>query len=105
MTVRVAVTLFDPLNAAVITTDACEVTERDVIVKVAEVEFARTVTLAGTVAAEVLLLVSVTSLPPAGANPLRVTVPVEVAPLPATVVGFKVKDVRPVAAGFTVSVA
>ena len=36
---------------------------------------------------------------------MRVTVPVEVAPLPAKVVGFKVKEVRPVAAGFTVSVA
>ena len=67
MTVRVAVTLFAPLSAAVITTDACAVTERAIIVNVAEVEFAGTVTLAGTVAAEVLLLVSVTSLPPAWA--------------------------------------
>ena len=67
MTVRVAVTLFAPPSAAVIVTEACEVTERAVIVNVAEVEFAGTVTLAGTVAAEVLLLVSVTSLPPAGA--------------------------------------
>ena len=36
---------------------------------------------------------------------MRVTVPVEVAPLPATVVGFKVKEARAVAAGSTVSVA
>jgi hypothetical protein len=38
-----------------------------------------TVTLAGT-AADVLVLVSVTTEPPSGATPLRVTVPVEVAP-------------------------
>ena len=68
-----------------------------------------TVTLPGTVAAEGLLpvLVSATTVPPAGAYPLRVTVPVDVelAAPPTTLVGFKVKDVRPVATGFTVSVA
>jgi len=103
-TVRVAV--FEPLlNVAVITTEADELTESVATVKVAEVAFAGTVTLAGTVAAEVLLLDNATTVPPAGAYPLSVTVPVEVAEPPTTLVGFKVKDVRPVATGFTVNVA
>lgn len=59
-----------------------------VTVNVAVVAFAATVTLAGTVTAAVLLLVSLTMAPPAGAGPLRVTVPVEVIP-PRTEVGFK----------------
>ena len=50
-----------------------------------------TVTLAGTLATEGLLLDSATTVPPAGAAPLRVTVPVE--ELPAlTVVGESVND-------------
>jgi hypothetical protein len=49
-------------------------------------------TLAGTVAAA-LLLPKVTVTPPLGAGPLRVTVPCELLPLPpVTVVGFKVND-------------
>jgi len=54
-----------------------------------------------------LELESATTIPPAGAYPLRVTVPVEVElePPPTTVVGFKVNDAMPVATGFTVSVA
>src|SRR2546426_1222142 len=60
-----------------------------------------TVTLAGTVAAE-LLLDSVTCAPPAGAGPFSVTVPVEFPP-PVTVVGFSASERR--AAGFTVRVA
>src|SRR2546427_455306 len=48
-----------------------------------------TVTLAGTVAAE-LLLDSATCAPPAGAGPSSVTVPVELLP-PVTVVGFTPK--------------
>ena len=56
-------------------------------VNVALVAPAATVTLEGTLAAAVLLLESVTCAPPAGADPLSVTVPVEEFP-PATLVGF-----------------
>ena len=48
---------------------------------------AATVTLEGTPAAAVLLLESMTCAPPAGADPLSVTVPVEEFP-PVTLVGF-----------------
>src|SRR5258708_27535831 len=47
------------------------------------------VTLAGTLAAVVLLLESATCAPPAGAGPLNVTVPVDEPP-PTTLVGFSV---------------
>jgi hypothetical protein len=50
-----------------------------------------TVTFAGAVAAVVLLLVRLTTAPPAGAAPLRVTVPVELLP-PVTLVGFSVSE-------------
>ena len=56
--------------------------------KFALVVFAVTVTLAGTVAAAVLLLESATTAPLAGAGPLSVTVPCDVLP-PVTVVGFR----------------
>ena len=46
-----------------------------------------TVTLTGTVAANVLLLDSETTAPPTGAGPLSVTVPVEGLP-PTTLDGF-----------------
>jgi hypothetical protein len=49
---------------------------------------AGTVTLEGTVATAVLLLVRVTTAPPEAAGDPRVTVPVEVF-VPTTVVGFK----------------
>ena len=73
-----------------------------VTVKVAVVAPARTVTLAGTVAAEGLLLASVTTAPPVGATPFNVTVPVEVVP-PITAVGLR--DTEEIAAGLTVNVA
>ena len=57
-----------------------------VTVKVAVVALAGTVTLASTWAAG-LLLDKATTAPPAGAGPLRVTVPVEEKP-PTTVFGF-----------------
>ena len=61
-----------------------------------------TETLAGTVAAEVLLLVNVTTAPPVGAEPLKVTVPWDVEP-PVTLVGFNVSALA--VAGVTVRVA
>jgi len=62
-------------------------------VNVALVAPAATVTLAGTLAAVVLLLESVTVAPPAGAAPLSVTVPVEEFP-PVTLVGFSESEER-----------
>jgi hypothetical protein len=57
-----------------------EVTALVVIVNVAELFPATTVTLAGVVATAVLLLDSVTTIPPVGAAALRFTVPVTVPP-------------------------
>ena len=54
---------------------------------------AATVALAGTVATAVLLLESVTVMPPAGAAVIRVTVPVEVVPA-VTIVGLRLTEVR-----------
>src|SRR2546421_495979 len=53
---------------------------------------AGTVTLEGTRAAEVLLLESATSAPPAGAGALSVTVPVEDCEPPTTVAGLSVTE-------------
>jgi len=64
-----------------------ELTTNVVTVKVAEFCPAETVTLAGTVAAEVFEDDRLTLIPPVGAGPLMFTVPVELAP-PTTVVGF-----------------
>src|SRR5204862_8073796 len=63
------------------------------IVKVAVVLAAGTVTVEGTLAAA-LLLESVTWAPPAGAGPLSVTVPVEDCTPPTTLVGFSVSEER-----------
>jgi len=54
---------------------------------------AATVTLEGTLAAVVLLLESVTCVPPDGAGPLSVTVPVEEFP-PVTLAGFSESEER-----------
>ena len=62
--------------------------------KVAVVWPEATVTEAGTVAAAVLLLVRVTTRPPAGAAWLRVTVPVELLP-PMTVPGLTETEASP----------
>ena len=70
-----------------------------VTLNVAVVPFAAMVTLAGTVAAEVLLLDSVTTAPPEGAGPLNVKVPVEDVP-PFTETGLRATVLRP--AGVTV---
>jgi hypothetical protein len=73
-----------------------------VTVNVAVVLPAFTVTVAGTVAAA-LLLDSVTTEPPDGAAPVRVTVPVDELP-PATAVGFS-ETLDSAVAGETVSAA
>ena len=70
-------------------TDVDDATPRVVMVNVALLEPAVTMTLAGTWAAAVLLLCNVTVAPPAGAAPFSVTVPVELFP-PTTDVGFLV---------------
>jgi hypothetical protein len=64
-----------------------------VTVKVAALAPGSTVTLDGTAALIGLLLDKPTTMPPAGADALRVTVPVVVEP-PVTVDGFSVSDVR-----------
>jgi hypothetical protein len=71
-------------------------------VKFAVVAPAKTVTLAGTVAAAVMLLVRLTVIPAAGAAELMVTVPVELVP-PVTAVGFSKSWLT--ACGFTVKTA
>jgi hypothetical protein len=83
-------------------TDALDATAEVVIVKVAVVAPAATVMLAGTCAAVVLLLVRVTTAPPDGAGPVKVTVPVDDVP-PITEVGLRVTEVS--AAAVTVRVA
>jgi hypothetical protein len=71
----------------VIVTGVDAVTADVVTVKVRLVLPAATVTLAGTVATDVLLLDSDTTVPPDGAAPVKVTVPCELLP-PTTVVGL-----------------
>jgi hypothetical protein len=99
--------LVTPPRVAVMVTAVEDVTEVVVTVNAALVEPAATVTLAGTVATFVLLLESVTAAPPAGATPLKVTVPCEDTP-PVTLVGLRASDASvtaPVEPGVTVSVA
>lgn len=62
------------------------------------------ITLDGTLAAP-LLLASATCAPPAGARPLKVTVPVEDSRPPTTLVGFKLSERRTATTGVTVSEA
>lgn len=62
--------------------------------KLAVVELAATVTLAGTVATEVLLLDSVTTVSPDGAGASSVTVPVDELP-PFTEVGLRDTEMNP----------
>jgi hypothetical protein len=76
------------------------VTDDDVAANVAVVAPAATVTLAGTPTIAVLLLVSDTSAPPAGAPEVNLTVPLDPVP-PVTLVGLTEIDVNaagPVAA-------
>jgi hypothetical protein len=74
-------------------TDVEVVTAMVVTVNVAVALPAATVTDEGTVAAEVLLLLSVTTVPPVGAAVLSVTVPVALAP-PVTDVGLRLTELR-----------
>lgn len=60
-----------------------------VTANVAELEPEGTVTLAGTVAEEVLLLLNVTDFPPEGAVVVKVTVPVTLVP-PTVLLGDSV---------------
>ena len=62
------------------------------------------VTVAGTLAA-LLLLESATCAPPEGAAALRVTVPVDDCAPPVTLVGFKVSEETVTGGGVTVSEA
>ena len=75
----------------------------EVTVKVPVVAPAATVTEAGTVAADVLLDVRLTTNPPTGAAELSVTVPVELPIPPVTDVGLS--DTAVNVGGLTVSVA
>jgi hypothetical protein len=77
-------------------------TETVLTVKVALVFPPGTVTLAGAVATDVLLLVSATTAPPEGAAPPSVTVPCEVFP-PVTLVGLRLTALT--GAGDTVRLA
>jgi hypothetical protein len=100
LTVNRAVLVTVPYDAVMVdVVDA--VTAFVVIVNLAVVAPARTVTLPGTVAAAVLLLVRVTTMPLVGATPLSVTVPVEPVP-PITVAGLS--ESVDSAGGFTVKV-
>lgn len=91
VTVSVALLLTLP-KVPVMVTGVEEVTVLVVTVKVALVAPAKTVTLAGTVAAA-LLSESVTTAPPVGAAPVNVTVPCEELP-PTTLAGFTVSVER-----------
>jgi hypothetical protein len=97
-TVRLAVGDALPYEAVIVTT-VVEVTAAVLIENVAEELPAATVIDPGTVATALLLLVSVTTAPPVGAAPARLTVPCEEVP-PVTVVGFTVKELN---AGVTVT--
>ena len=83
-----------PARVAVMVTGFCPPPSwpvRVVTVKVAVLAPAATVTVAGTRAFRVSLLVRVTAKPPAGAGPLNVTVPVDGFGA-VTVVGFNASD-------------
>jgi hypothetical protein len=83
-------------------TEALLATGLVVTLNVAVVAPAATVTLAGTCAAVVLLLDRVTTAPPVGACPVKVTVPVDEVP-PITEVGLSATEAT--VGGVTVKVA
>jgi len=92
LTVRVAVRETPPAEAVIVTLVALE-TACVETVKFALVAPAGTVTVLGTVATFVLLLLRFTTNPPDGAGAVRVTVPVLLLP-PTTLVGFRLRLLR-----------
>jgi hypothetical protein len=105
VTARVAVSVTPPADAEILT----EVELLTLLVETVKVALwppAGTVTLAGTVATPLLLLASVTTVPPAGASSVSITVPCEVLP-PLTEIGLSAKEamVTGEGGGFTLSVA
>lgn len=101
--VSVALTRLLP-SVAVIVTGFLPPPNRPVRVLIANVaEFAPsgTMTLAGTVALPVSLLLSATETPPAGAAPFNVTVPIELAGA-VTVFGSTVRPARVVPSGIVI---
>ena len=103
VTVRTALLVLPPWLAVIVTLVLLE-TRWVVMVNVAEVEPAATVTLDGTFAAELLLLLTLTVVADVAAT-LNITVPCEVEP-PVTVAGFSVSElsVTPPEGALTVSV-
>jgi hypothetical protein len=93
-----------PLWVADTVTDVEAATDDVVMANVALVAPAATVTLAGTVAAAVLLLVSDTAAPPEGAPLDSATVPVEFEP-PVTLVGLTLTLCRLAGGGTGVAVS
>ena len=89
LTVRVAVRVMPPAAAVIVTLVTLE-TGFVATMKFALVAPAGTVTLLGTVATLVLLLLRFTTNPPDGAGAVRVTVPVLLLP-PTTLVGFRLR--------------
>ena len=83
-------------------TDVLAATGAVATVNVAVLAPEATVTLTGTAATEVLLLLIVTRPPPAGAGPFSVTVPVDELP-PRTDVGFNVTALSVAGTGVTVN--
>jgi hypothetical protein len=82
----------EPLRVAVNLAVVAPATANVVIGKVAVLAPATTATDGGATAAEVLLLLRATEMPPAGAGPFSVTVPVELAEPPTTVDGLSDTD-------------
>jgi hypothetical protein len=85
-------------------TEVFDATGVVVMVKVALLDPAAIVTPAGTCAADVLLLLSVTAAPVDGAAPLSVTVPVELLP-PTTELGDRLTEDNDAAVTVTVALA
>ena len=96
--------LVTPLKDAEIVTAVEAVTGSVPTVKVLLKAPAGTITQTGTVATQGLLLESVTTAPPAGAAPFRVTVPYE-GVHPGTLAGFRLSEATAVGGGVTVSTA